>query len=686
MALIVIYLISTVLIFIKAEPFTVTGVLLSICFLPGLSFLALARPKKLYFEDILLAFPVSVGISSIVVITLLFMGVQISYIPIIIHVIVGTAAIFHIFTRHRQKTYAIVEINKQELLFSLFSLFVILVLSIPFLLGPNRPSISAHGFHHSLLVTQILNGIFPPENPGLGGTGIGYYWGFHALVAALTVNTSLQQLQIMFMLNAISLYFVFCISCSIAKRFDLPGKYCYIMPIAIIGLMRMDAGILFLLKFLSGHAASFKTLTAAPQEPYEILSVWTRGLPWIDSRQFALHKLYNVSGMQLAVSLCYSYMFILLRREFYSNKTCMISAALIISACFFNYPPLAIFLLFFVPLWVFYIFISIQGNFKERIRQASRIAIPYIAAGIIVSPYMLYIMAGRAASSGGQGGIFSFDFYDQSIKNMVVFMVPMPIIVYGALVAMKRFALSREFYFLAIGTVLCLVLTVFTRWPFNNSYKFNYVLPLFYSLLSLLALNNLLSFITSKWFRRLSTAVLVFFLALTPIIVESSHMVSSFSTDYVYLFNGRHLIYAQDRQKNEAYEWIHENTPFNALIMLTYTETNWPCCGLGNNYEAAAIAERTLYVIRDDDYTVSNPEYAKRIAFRKKLFENPEDPSVIDFFRKLNRPVYLLIEDNLDESRFFVEDRFKPYSYEPGKEFELLYQNDKQRIYNLQLF
>jgi hypothetical protein len=73
-----------------------------------------------------------------------------------------------------------------------------------------------------------------------------------------------------------------------------------------------------------------------------------------------------------------------------------------------------------------------------------------------------------------------------------------------------------------------------------------------------------------------------------------------------------------------------------------------------------------------------------RVLFRKKLFENPDDPSVIDYFTALNRQVYLLIEDNLDESRFFVEDRFKPFPYIPGKEFVLVFQNGRQRVYKIQ--
>ena len=117
--------------------------------------------------------------------------------------------------------------------------------------------------------------------------------------------------------------------------------------------------------------------------------------------------------------------------------------------------------------------------------------------------------------------------------------------------------------------------------------------------------------------------------------------------------------------------------------MLTYTETNWPCCGFNNNYQPAAIAERTLFVIKDRDYTVSNPEYVNRVSIREKLFDSTDDKSVTDFCSTINRQVYLLIEDNLDEDKFFVEDSFKPFPDDPRKGFLLVYQNEKQRVYHV---
>lgn len=685
MALIGLYCLATLLFFINIEPFKAIGIFLSICYLPGISFTALGKQDKLLFEDLVLAFPISIGLSCAFTLALLGFGVHVRYVPAIIHIISGTAIIIPVISGNKVNGYIFSRIKKQEILFCLFALLITLLISIPFILGPNRIAISGHALHHSSLVTQIMNGIFPPENPGLGGTIIGYYWGFHALIAAITVKTNFHQIQIMFILNVISLYIIFCISYSFAKVFNLPELYRYIFPIAIIGLMRSDAGILLMGKLISGNLMPLDKLTAFPIQPYEVLSQWISGLPWIDTRLFTLHKLYNVSGMLLAISLCYAYLLILIRRGPYMNKTDMTWIALIMSACFFNYPPLAIFLLFHGPIWSFYIFLTSPGNLKGKISQVSKVMIPYIMAGFIVCPYMLYVIAARAVSSGGQGEIFNFAFYDQSMKNMVVYILPLPIIVYGVWIAIKKLSMSRELFFLVVGTILCLTLTVFTRWPFDNSYKYNYILAIFFSMFFVFALSELLTFLNNMWLKRITVAAFIVFLSLTPIITEASHIISSLSTAHVYSFSGRHILFAQDKDKNEAYEWIRENTPMNALLILGYTETNWPCCGFNNNYLPAAVAERNLYVIKDEDYTTSNPEYSTRVLFRDKLFENPDDRAVIDFFSQLNRPIFLLIDDSLERDKFFIEEMFEQFPPDLGKEFVPVFQNEKQIVYQLTL-
>jgi len=516
----------------------------------------------------------------------------------------------------------------------------------------------------------------------MGGTRIGYYWGFHSFIAALTAQTNFQQVQIMFMLNLLSLYTIFCIAYSFAKFFGLKEGYRYILPFAMIGLMRLDAGILFLLKLLSGKLISLKEIIAFPVEPSEVITNWLHGLPWYDSRLLFLSKLYNVSGMLLGMCLCFAYLLLLLltlKEEFIKNKIYLISLVFVISASFLNYPPLAIFPLIHAPIWICFVFLSQSGDFKKRIGMTIKIIMPYVVSILIILPYLFYVLSSREVSSG-QGKPISLIFYNQSVKNIIAFLLPSPIIIYGVWVAFKRLSFSRELFFLLIGTLLSICLSLFTRLPYDDSYKFNYILTLFFALFFLLGLSGWLSGFTRRWAKILIIINICVFLLLTPFLLEASHIVSSLSTDYIYTFFGRHILFAQDKQKNEAYTWIRENTPAKALVMLSYTETKWSFGGFDGNYEPAALAERSLYVIRDDDFIAPNPEYKRRIQFRKELFLNPVDPKAIDYFSSLNRPVYLLVEEKLPENRF-VEPVFKQFPDNPGKPFSLVFSNGRQRVY-----
>ncbi len=687
MTVIVLYCFATLFYFVKVEPLTAIGAFLSVCYLPGLCIFSLSRKNKIVFEDLILAFPFSIGISGLLTAGMLFAGVHVKNVPLIIYAITGIIILFSIIPRIKKKACPGVFLNKQEVMYVVFAIFLLFILSIPYFTWLYRAAISPHAYHHSSFISQIINGIFPPENPGMGGTVIGYYWGFHALVAAIAVQTDFHHIQIIVTLNTISLFMLFCIVYSFARSYDLPERYRYIVPVAVIGLVRADIALYFIAKMVSGSLMPLDIVMSKKLLPMEIFRVWLKELSWLDTRLFVLSKFYNISAMPTAICLCLSYLLMIwshVKKEAL-NKIFPIGLYIIVAASVLIYPPLAIITLLHAPVWSFYIFISNRGNYIEKVKEALTIILPYAIGVLTVLPYLLFIMAGRDVSSSGQGGVFSFSIYSQSVRNLFVYLIPSPLIVYGFWSAYKKLSYSREFFFLLIGTALCLGLSVFTKWPFDNSYKFNYILLIYFALFIAMALARLQSVLSNKLIARSIAAFTILLLLLSPIILEAAYILSYLSIDHNVALSERHYSYAQNKQKNEAYKWIRENTPPKALLMLSYIETSWPCCGLNHNYGPAAFAERTLYVTKDMDYTVSNPEYEKRVLFREKLFDNPEDQSVIDFFASLNRPVYLLIEDNLNESRFYVEDRFKSFSVDMGKEFVLVFQNEHQRVYHIRL-
>jgi hypothetical protein len=646
-----------------------------ICYLPGLFLFALGKKETLEFEDLILAFPCSIGISSIGILGVFYLGAPFKYLLYLLCIIAGITVIFFV----RKKSHIKIHITSKELAFIFFACTITLLLSIPVLFGADRIDISAHGFFHSTFVTQILNGIFPPENAGLGGTSISYQWGFHALIAAISSEIDFHPLQVMSALNVLSLLFIFCIVYRSSKALNFTDGYRYLACLAVIGLMRSDAGIFFVNKLISGNLMDISHASLAEMRPLDVLQnwIWGGGAPWFDRRLFFLNKFYNANSMPLGILLCLSYFLLVL---IYSEKTherkyskiYMISISLVLIASCFVYPPLAIIPLIHAPLWTGLVFFKRQ-DFRTRLNHSLEMFIPYLIAVVAVFPYLMLV-----SSSDGEPAI-RVAFWDQSIRNIIVFWLPTPFIFFGVWSAFKKYS-SSTLLWLVTGTFLCLSLSTFTRVALWNSGKFTFILSFFYALFFVYALSELINWISHRWLKTTIVTSSILFLFFTPILTELSYIISPWFRDNTYSFSGRHIVFAKDMQRNEAYTWIRKDTPPNALLLLTYVETSVPDnIAQNSTYEPAALTERNLFVI-NDSFTQTDPEYKRRIRLREKILDEPESPEVKSFLNSINRPIYLLVEDNLP-SLFLKEERFNQFTENPDKAFQLKFHNDRQSVY-----
>jgi hypothetical protein len=392
-----------------------------------------------------------------------------------------------------------------------------------------------------------------------------------------------------------------------------------------------------------------------------------------------LHKFYGASAMPLAVCLSFSYLLILLillkrnTMDKIDKTVYLISMGLVIMACIFIYLPLSIIPLLHIPLWAGFILLSNHSGFKEKFREASEILIPYAIAVILTLPYLFFIIKSGPV---GKGQFISLDLYSQSFKNLFVFWLPFPVIIAGLWVAIKRLTSSRELLFLLVGTLLCLGLTVFMRLALNNSYKFTYILVFFFAVFFVFALSSWLPSIPNRWLKGFITVTIILMLLSNPILVGASYILSYWFRDTTYTFSGTHIMFTNDNDMNEIYTWIRENTPPEALIMLTYldpVQRNRVSLVPEDSYKSAALTERNLFVLKDMNFIESNPEYAKRVAIRKKLLEKHGSPEISEFFTSLNRPIYLL-----------VEGEFSQLSEKTEEWLLLMFHNDKGRVYLIQ--
>ncbi len=673
MALIVIYILSVFFVyFINVESLRIAGIFIGIAYIPGLCLVTLGKKEKITVEDLFLSFPYSIGISSLLILGLLYIGVNVKHIFYIIHAMTGVIVLLYAVTRNKNKPYITIKLNKQELIFCFSALLMTLLLAIPNIFGSRR------AFWHSSLVTQIINGIFPPENPGLGGTYLSYHWGFHAFIAALSAPMNFHPLRVISILNLLALFMVFWLVYRSAKALGLSEGYRYLASLAVIGLMRADVFMLLALNLFSGNFPPIQDLGQLSNwEIYKTLTMLNQNFPIGDLRMRFLPKFYGATAMPLSISLTYSYfliLLILLKRNIMDkmDKTVYLTGlCLVIIAGVFIYMPLSIIPLLHIPLWAGFIFLFNRNSSTGKFRESSEILIPYAIAVILTLPYLLFVLKGGRID---EGQIISLDLYIQSAKNLFVFWLSLPVIIAGIWIATKRLTSSRESLFLLTGTLLTLGLTVFMHLTFNSSYKFTYILVFFFALFFVFALSAWLPSISNRWLKGFITASIILLLLSNPILVETSYILSSGFRDTTYTFSGNHIVYTDDDQKNELYTWIRENTPPEALIILPYVELDHKKRGspTHKHYKLAALTERNMFVIKEELFTASNPELAKRVIIRKQLFEEPDNPQLTEFFALLNRPIYLLVEEEFNRL---------PEKTEQG--LVLVFQNEKGRVYLL---
>ncbi|GBD96588.1 MAG TPA: hypothetical protein ENG83_11210 [Nitrospirae bacterium] len=685
--LIILYIITAALVLAGFQPLKIAGIFFGICYLPGLTLFALIKKEGLKIEDLILSFPASVGISSLLTLGLLYIGVHVKFIAYIIYGISGFIILSYVI-KYKKSLSLTINLSGGEIRFIIIAFLMTLAFSIPVI--SERIAISAHGFHHFSMVTRIFNGFFPPENPGIGGAAIGYQWGYHALVAAISFPANFHPLRVFSVINIMSLFFIFCIAYRSAKSFGIPEGYCYLVPLALIGLMRSDAGIFYARNLLSGN---FHPVQDAASAPLHLLTSWVGGVSYLDTRLFFMNKFYNANNMPVGICFVFAFFLILLlleeekirsiQRKIYTALLAPVLIALAVTYAFFLIIPLL-----FIPVWAGVLFLTNNGSYRDKFGESFRLIAPCAIAAVITAPYLSLISSGNSVVTAGRSvGEFKFIYLNvQVIRNLIVFLLPSPLIIAGFWFAFKRFSFSRRFLFLLSGTLICLLLSVFLRLNWSNSAKFSFILSFFFAFLFVFSLIHIMPLFSNIWLKRAITVCLIVFLLATPVITEAAYICSPWFRDTTYAFSGRHVVFAQDNLRNGAYTWIRDNTPPDALLLLPYYATPFAPDGITIaqifSYRPTALSERSLFVIKDV-YAYLRPEYKERVRIREQFFKNPQNTEVKQYIASLNRPVYLLVEEGYDDPLMEGVEFNKVPEY-PGAPFVLVYQNDMQRVYSLQ--
>lgn len=686
MGILILYLLSINFLFLKIKILEIFSIFLLLTYLPGLLLLISSKKENLTFHDLILAFPVSIGITSILTLGLLYFGVHIGYVIFTSCAIGGLIMLRFLTTGYKRIQYIKLKISKKESIFICVFFILTLLLSIP--VFSERVAITVHGFHHVSIITQILNGIFPPENPGMGATKLSYQWGYHSLIAAISSPADLQPLRVFSIVNILSLFFIFCITYQIARDFNFSEGYSYLLPLALIGLMRADAVIFFLYNLLSGDLPFHFNPDVTPSDIY---LTWVSGASYLDSRLFFLSKFYNANSMPLGICLVFTYfmiIFILSEKTSKSRKIYLTVLSFILIGIAINYTIFLIIPVLHIPLWVLFILLSKKDNYRRKIKEVSELLLPCIVAAIITLPYLIYISSGGTINIGRTSvDPFILGMYKiQKIKNLMAFWLPLPLVIAGIWVALKRYlGFSHKMFFILSGALVCLLLADLLRLPWYDSYKFIFILSLFFALLFIFFLRGFLSLIVKQWLKGFIIVCVIFFLLFTPVMTETAYIISPWFKDDTYTFSGRHIIFKSDRERNEAYFWIRDKTPKNSMVLLPYLSVSYPYWDIvahNYTYRVAAITERPYFVIKDV-YAWTTSGYEERVKMRSYIFKDLSNPELLGYLKSLDRDIYILVEDGYRDD--FLKDTIfdeLPENKNNGKIFFLVFKNMRQKIYH----
>ena len=144
-----------------------------------------------------------------------------------------------------------------------------------YVFNPDFRIYSFHGFMHSGIVYQLLNGTIPPDNPAFSGLPLHYPWGWHCVAALITKVFNITPFYSFAISNIVSLFLSMVLVYKISRLVIKNEKF-----------FKFDSAnfqIWKILYFLKVRKPTFKK--------YKIFQIW----------KFALAKLKNLSNLTVFI-------------------------------------------------------------------------------------------------------------------------------------------------------------------------------------------------------------------------------------------------------------------------------------------------------------------------------------------------------------------------------------------------
>jgi hypothetical protein len=418
----------------------------------------------------------------------------------------------------------------------------VLPVGVTYVCNPNMRVYSAHGFMHTSIVYEIMNGHLPPSNPLLAGERLLYPWGHHAVVALVCSAFQIAPPNAFAAINVVALGLTLLLVFHTAGRlgYDRSGQILAVV-LSVFGLTCFNKGPI---------ADVFYRIP----RPDFLANMVGRGTP-------PLEKFMNVNSMPLGILaftlFVYSLIGLVTSPERRLRWCGGIAASALCGALFYQFLFLALGASSAATCLVLL-------AWKRRAALANVICIGLsTAAGTaLASPFLLLLSSAGKSEPANISMALNEHFLLINCAQYLITVLPL-----GLVILMKRTALVRLYQtrpaatvmlITVIGTTALLFLGISVR---ANEYKFLAVNCVATGILGAACLRELF---------RSSTAMALGVTALFMLPV-SSDLVNRWrpalwSVPDDYCIEGKYLKY-KDPGKQELYTWISTHTPTDSVLI-----------------------------------------------------------------------------------------------------------------------
>ena len=411
-----------------------------------------------------------------------------------------------------------------------------LLLTIIYISNPYRRVFSIHGFIHTSITYQVLDGAIPPFNPFLGGISLNYPWGYHVLTAAIMDIFNISPFLTFALINITALFLVGVLIYKISRLvIKNPAANCLSVLFALFGVFIWNRPIVDMASNLSRVA------------------IEKRGIP-------AIGKFTNINAAPLGLFFFILFLYTIIK-ILISKRTGLYFAAFFLSilGCGFFYPAM-----FFAILAsaLLICLASIAVNKKNNLPGDSK-KILLLGLILVVGTLLLWPYFSSISSGLNIKGVFFSINTALFIKILVylLFTVPTLLLLYISRDFLAHHANRRAFFALISVMVATFGTYVFIQLPAQTEYKSLIISTVVLGLLGGLAYYGL-------WKRSNKFVLFIILFAILIPYLKNFRAIKNPERKIPFAETGKYL-HSTNPEEEELYLWIKNNTATNSLFVDT---------------------------------------------------------------------------------------------------------------------